>query len=182
MRMVNWSNLNNFLSIKLAMVCYHMRNIISRDSCSCSFLYMLISLTSFDRMVIDVAVYICLFEQFVKNATAALHELDPVFKEFSSSRIFARLLSSFGYKRPVVIQSMYIFKVQLHISTGHMSFSLCTFSLCSLVGLSVHTMIRKYWHWVPKYGSLSFRGLLEVLTIDYSLQDISMGCCNFNRV
>ncbi|KMS95918.1 hypothetical protein BVRB_003760 [Beta vulgaris subsp. vulgaris] len=40
----------------------------------------------------------------------ALHELDPVFKEFSSSRIFARLLSSFGYKRPVVIQSMYIFK------------------------------------------------------------------------
>lgn len=40
----------------------------------------------------------------------ALHEHDPVFKEFSSSKEFSSLLSSLGYKRPVVIQSMYIFK------------------------------------------------------------------------
>ncbi|CAO2828506.1 unnamed protein product [Amaranthus hypochondriacus] len=39
----------------------------------------------------------------------ALHE-DPVFQEFSSSKNFSSLLSSLGYKRPVVIQSMYIFK------------------------------------------------------------------------
>ncbi|XP_021845847.1 phytanoyl-CoA dioxygenase isoform X2 [Spinacia oleracea] len=40
----------------------------------------------------------------------ALHELDPVFKEFSSSKNFSSLLSSLGYKRPAVVQSMYIFK------------------------------------------------------------------------
>nr|DAD32087.1 TPA_asm: hypothetical protein HUJ06_010938 [Nelumbo nucifera] len=40
----------------------------------------------------------------------ALHELDPVFKKFSSSAKISSLLSSLGYKRPVVIQSMYIFK------------------------------------------------------------------------
>ncbi|XP_057542730.1 phytanoyl-CoA dioxygenase [Amaranthus tricolor] len=39
----------------------------------------------------------------------ALHE-DPIFQKFSSSKNFSSLLSSLGYKRPVVIQSMYIFK------------------------------------------------------------------------
>ena len=42
---------------------------------------------------------------------AALHELDPVFKKFSFSESVASLFSSLGYKRPAVIQSMYIFKV-----------------------------------------------------------------------
>lgn len=40
----------------------------------------------------------------------ALHEHDPVFKKFSSSEKFSSLLASLGYKRPVVKQSMYIFK------------------------------------------------------------------------
>ncbi|XP_011019374.1 PREDICTED: phytanoyl-CoA dioxygenase [Populus euphratica] len=40
----------------------------------------------------------------------ALHELDPVFKGFSSSEKIFGLLSSLGYKKPVIIQSMYIFK------------------------------------------------------------------------
>ncbi|KAJ6914776.1 phytanoyl-CoA dioxygenase isoform X2 [Populus alba x Populus x berolinensis] len=40
----------------------------------------------------------------------ALHELDPVFKGFSSSEKSSGLLSSLGYKKPVIIQSMYIFK------------------------------------------------------------------------
>lgn len=47
---------------------------------------------------------------------AALHELDPVFKKFTSSEKISGLFSSLGYKRPVVMQSMYIFKV-LHIHT-----------------------------------------------------------------
>ncbi|GAB4828765.1 hypothetical protein Ancab_018425 [Ancistrocladus abbreviatus] len=40
----------------------------------------------------------------------ALHELDPVFRKFSCSDKVSSLLSSLGYKRPVIIQSMYIFK------------------------------------------------------------------------
>ncbi|XP_065857468.1 phytanoyl-CoA dioxygenase [Euphorbia lathyris] len=40
----------------------------------------------------------------------ALHEHEPVFKELSSSEKFASMLISLDYKRPVVIQSMYIFK------------------------------------------------------------------------
>lgn len=40
----------------------------------------------------------------------ALHENDPEFKKFSCSNKMSSLLHSFGYKRPVIIQSMYIFK------------------------------------------------------------------------
>ncbi|KAL6577581.1 hypothetical protein OROMI_009909 [Orobanche minor] len=40
----------------------------------------------------------------------ALHEKDPVFKSFSSSEKVSSLLFSLGYRRPVIIQSMYIFK------------------------------------------------------------------------
>lgn len=40
----------------------------------------------------------------------ALHEIDPVFKKFSCSEKVSNMLSSLGYKRPVIIQSMYIFK------------------------------------------------------------------------
>jgi hypothetical protein len=42
---------------------------------------------------------------------AALHEHDPVFKKFAFSENISSLFSSLGYKRPAVIQSMYIFKV-----------------------------------------------------------------------
>ncbi|GAB2296964.1 hypothetical protein Dimus_031068 [Dionaea muscipula] len=40
----------------------------------------------------------------------ALHELDPTFRKVSYSEKVSSLLSSLGYKRPVIIQSMYIFK------------------------------------------------------------------------
>ncbi|KAM7484657.1 hypothetical protein LguiA_000666 [Lonicera macranthoides] len=40
----------------------------------------------------------------------ALHEIEPVFKKFSYSEKLSSLLFSLGYKRPVIIQSMYIFK------------------------------------------------------------------------
>ncbi|XP_021733109.1 phytanoyl-CoA dioxygenase-like [Chenopodium quinoa] len=49
-------------------------------------------------------------ELSINKVGHALHELDPVFKEFSSSKSFSSLLSSLGYKRPAVVQSMYIFK------------------------------------------------------------------------
>uniref|UniRef100_M8BN74 Phytanoyl-CoA dioxygenase domain-containing protein 1 n=1 Tax=Aegilops tauschii TaxID=37682 RepID=M8BN74_AEGTA len=40
----------------------------------------------------------------------ALHDHDPVFKKFAFSENISSLFSSLGYKRPAVIQSMYIFK------------------------------------------------------------------------
>lgn len=40
----------------------------------------------------------------------ALHEIEPAFKKFSSSEKALGLMSSLGYKRPVIMQSMYIFK------------------------------------------------------------------------
>ncbi|XP_009598680.1 phytanoyl-CoA dioxygenase isoform X3 [Nicotiana tomentosiformis] len=40
----------------------------------------------------------------------ALHEKDPVFNKFSSSDKVSGMLRSLGYQRPIVIQSMYIFK------------------------------------------------------------------------
>jgi len=40
----------------------------------------------------------------------ALHEIDPVFKKFSCSEKVSNMMFSLGYKRPVIIQSMYIFK------------------------------------------------------------------------
>lgn len=49
-------------------------------------------------------------ELSINKVGHALHEIDPVFKEFSCSEKFSSLLFSLGYKRPVVIQSMYIFK------------------------------------------------------------------------
>jgi hypothetical protein len=42
---------------------------------------------------------------------AALHDLDPVFRKFSRSDKVAGVLASLGYKRPMPVQSMYIFKV-----------------------------------------------------------------------
>ncbi|KMZ76392.1 Phytanoyl-CoA dioxygenase, putative, expressed [Zostera marina] len=40
----------------------------------------------------------------------ALHELDPVFRKFCCSNEIASLLFSLGHQRPVIMQSMYIFK------------------------------------------------------------------------
>ncbi|XP_008809811.1 phytanoyl-CoA dioxygenase [Phoenix dactylifera] len=49
-------------------------------------------------------------ELSINKVGHALHELDPVFKKNSSSEKISSMLFSLGYKRPVVIQSMYIFK------------------------------------------------------------------------
>ncbi|KAE9597297.1 hypothetical protein Lal_00007273 [Lupinus albus] len=40
----------------------------------------------------------------------ALHEIEPAFKKFSSSEKISSLMYSLGYKRPAIMQSMYIFK------------------------------------------------------------------------
>ncbi len=42
---------------------------------------------------------------------AAMHDLDPVFRAYARCPRFNALLRSLGYKRPLLIQSMYIFKV-----------------------------------------------------------------------
>ncbi|CAN0877075.1 Phytanoyl-CoA dioxygenase [Linum grandiflorum] len=49
-------------------------------------------------------------ELSINKVGHALHELDPVFKKFSCSERVSSLLLSLGYKRPVIVQSMYIFK------------------------------------------------------------------------
>ncbi|XP_010513872.1 PREDICTED: phytanoyl-CoA dioxygenase [Camelina sativa] len=49
-------------------------------------------------------------ELSINKVGHALHELDPLYKEFTYSSNFSSLVSSLGYKRPVVMQSMYIFK------------------------------------------------------------------------
>src|ERR671938_1186837 len=40
----------------------------------------------------------------------ALHDLDPVFESFSRTPALASLAASLGYARPLLVQSMYIFK------------------------------------------------------------------------
>ncbi|EIE24756.1 phytanoyl-CoA dioxygenase [Coccomyxa subellipsoidea C-169] len=40
----------------------------------------------------------------------ALHDADPAFRSFSRSQKVAQLISSLGFKRPLPVQSMYIFK------------------------------------------------------------------------
>src|SRR5215212_1353297 len=40
----------------------------------------------------------------------ALHDLDPVFENFSRTPALASLVASLGYRRPLLVQSMYIFK------------------------------------------------------------------------
>ncbi|KAH0453406.1 hypothetical protein IEQ34_017730 [Dendrobium chrysotoxum] len=49
-------------------------------------------------------------ELSINKVGHALHEIDPIFKRFSSSEKISSIFCSLGYKRPVVIQSMYIFK------------------------------------------------------------------------
>uniref|UniRef100_A0A0C9QKY0 TSA: Wollemia nobilis Ref_Wollemi_Transcript_29522_1393 transcribed RNA sequence n=1 Tax=Wollemia nobilis TaxID=56998 RepID=A0A0C9QKY0_9CONI len=49
-------------------------------------------------------------ELSINKVGHALHELDPVFSKFSSSEKLGNVLASLNYKRPTIIQSMYIFK------------------------------------------------------------------------
>lgn len=71
--------------------------------------------------------------EYVGCLFAALHEFDPVFKEFSSSGKFSSTLFSLGYKRPVVIQSMYIFKVSHFLAEDALRSSLNVFTEVLLV-------------------------------------------------
>eukprot|EP00250_Pteridium_aquilinum_P014808 c22213_g1_i1 orf=165-1004(+) len=49
-------------------------------------------------------------EVSINKVGHALHEQDPEFKKFSQSSRVADVLMSLNYKKPVLIQSMYIFK------------------------------------------------------------------------
>ncbi|KAJ6809206.1 phytanoyl-CoA dioxygenase [Iris pallida] len=49
-------------------------------------------------------------ELSINKVGHALHEIDPVFKKFSSSEKVSSMFRSMGYRRPAIIQSMYIFK------------------------------------------------------------------------
>ena len=40
-----------------------------------------------------------------------MHDLDPIFTQWSRSAQVAELLQDLGYKKPTPVQSMYIFKV-----------------------------------------------------------------------
>lgn len=49
-------------------------------------------------------------EHSINKIGHALHDLDPVFHRFSRSPEMAALISDLGYARPLLVQSMYIFK------------------------------------------------------------------------
>lgn len=49
-------------------------------------------------------------EKALNKVSHALHDLDPVFREFSYQKKIKNIFLSLGYKRPVLLQSMYIFK------------------------------------------------------------------------
>lgn len=48
---------------------------------------------------------------FTTSFAAAMHDTDPIFRKWSRSAQAAELLEDLGYKRPLPVQSMYIFKV-----------------------------------------------------------------------
>ncbi len=52
-------------------------------------------------------------ERAINKIGHALHDLDPVFARFSRSKEIEELVESLGVERPVLIQSMYIFKQPL---------------------------------------------------------------------
>ncbi|KAG2434181.1 hypothetical protein HXX76_007907 [Chlamydomonas incerta] len=49
-------------------------------------------------------------ELSINKVGHALHDLDPVFRQFSRSAAVCNVLRSLGYARPLPVQSMYIFK------------------------------------------------------------------------
>ncbi|KAG2447298.1 hypothetical protein HYH02_007628 [Chlamydomonas schloesseri] len=49
-------------------------------------------------------------ELSINKVGHALHDLDPVFRQFSRSPAVCNVLRSLGYARPLPVQSMYIFK------------------------------------------------------------------------
>jgi phytanoyl-CoA hydroxylase len=49
-------------------------------------------------------------ENSINKIGHALHDLDPAFNNFSRSPEIAQLVTDLGYKKPLLLQSMYIFK------------------------------------------------------------------------
>jgi phytanoyl-CoA hydroxylase len=49
-------------------------------------------------------------ERSLNKIGHALHDLDPVFRKFSRTAALAELVASLGYAKPLLLQSMYIFK------------------------------------------------------------------------
>jgi phytanoyl-CoA hydroxylase len=49
-------------------------------------------------------------ERSINKIGHALHELDPVFSEFSKTPAIEQLVADLGIERPLLVQSMYIFK------------------------------------------------------------------------
>jgi phytanoyl-CoA hydroxylase len=49
-------------------------------------------------------------ERSINKIGHALHDLDAVFNQFSRTRELAALVSDLGYRQPLLLQSMYIFK------------------------------------------------------------------------
>ena len=49
-------------------------------------------------------------ERSINKIGHALHELDPVFSEFSKTQAIKRLIADLGIEEPLLLQSMYIFK------------------------------------------------------------------------
>ena len=49
-------------------------------------------------------------EQSINKIGHALHDLDPVFNDFSRQRAVAELIADFGINHPLLLQGMYIFK------------------------------------------------------------------------
>ena len=49
-------------------------------------------------------------ERSINKIGHALHDLDPVFNGFSRAAELSALVSDLGYRRPLLVQSMYIFK------------------------------------------------------------------------
>ena len=49
-------------------------------------------------------------ERSINKIGHALHEIDPVFSEFSRTAAIRQLIADLGIKKPLLLQSMYIFK------------------------------------------------------------------------
>ena len=59
------------------------------------------------------------------TCAAAMHDQDPVFKQWSRSQRMTEVLKQLGMSRPVPVQSMYIFKASLLWMLPGLGGSLC---------------------------------------------------------
>ena len=77
---------------------------------------------------------------------AALHDLDPEFRSFSRSEKVAAILESLHIKRPLPVQSMYIFKVGLHTALA------CTVPMSAPLGWACQGRLRAPIHLSSVFG------------------------------